>query len=203
MAAKNDKVTAQDDIKTAGTTRRGLTKYKTNPFLQPVADKTQTRTRRISDTSGEKMMIVSRETGELVGVSGFWHTQEVDKSQFVKLYINGVKAFKELTGAGTKVFELLYVQVQQNIGRDIVNLVFAAINQEITPISERTFFRGIRELIEKGFIAETVQSGAYFVNPDYMWNGDRLAFVKDFRIRQSNQKDTLTQDMFDQLEQPK
>lgn len=183
--------------KTESKSRRGLVQHKTNPFLQPVADKTATRIRKISDNSGEKMMVVSRETGELVGASGFWHTQEVDRTQFVKLYINGVKAFKELTGAGTKVFELLYVQMQQNIGRDVVNLVFADINQDITAISSATFFRGIRELIEKGFIAETVQSGRYFVNPDYVWNGDRLAFVKEFRVKKANSKDTLTGDLFD------
>lgn len=177
--------------------RRGLVQHKTNPFLQPVADKTATRIRKISDNSGEKMMVVSRETGELVGASGFWHTQEVDRTQFVKLYINGVKAFKELSGAGTRVFELLYVQMQQNIGKDIVMLVFADVNQDITPIGRATFFRGIRELIEKGFIAETVQSGRYFVNPDYVWNGDRLAFVKEFRVKKANSKDTLTGDLFD------
>lgn len=183
--------------KTERKSRRGLVQHKTNPFLQEVADKTVTRIRKISDNSGEKMMVVSRETGELVGASGFWHTQEVDRTQFVKLYINGVKAFKELTGAGTKVFELLYVQMQQNIGKDVISLVFADIDQDLTPISSATFFRGIRELIEKGFIAETVQSGRYFVNPDYMWNGDRLAFVKEFRVKKANSKDTLTGDLFD------
>lgn len=177
--------------------RRGLVQHKTNPFLQPVADKTATRIRKVSDNSGEKMMVVSRETGELVGASGFWHTQEVDRTQFVKLYINGVKAFKELTGAGTRVFELLYVQMQQNIGKDIIMLVFADVNQDINPIGRATFFRGIRELIDKGFIAETVQSGRYFVNPDYVWNGDRLAFVKEFRVKKANSKDTLTGDLFD------
>ena len=189
--------------KTESRSRRGLVQHKTNPFLQDVADTTATRIRKISDNSGEKMMVVSRETGEIVGASGFWHTQEVDRTQFVKLYINGVKAFKELTGAGTKVFELLYVQMQKNIGKDIISLVFADINQDITAISSATFFRGIRELIEKGFIAETVQSGRYFVNPDYVWNGDRLAFVKEFRVKKANTKDTLTGDLFHETENAK
>lgn len=180
-----------------GKSRRGLVKHKTNPFLQPVADKTATRIRKISDNSGEKMMVVSRETGELVGASGFWHTQEVDRTQFVKLYINGVKAFKDLTGAGTRVFELLYVQMQQNIGRDVIVLAFQEVNQDITPIGKATFFRGVRELIDKGFLAESLVPGQYFVNPDYVWNGDRLAFVKEFRVKKANSKDTLTGDLFD------
>jgi hypothetical protein len=30
-----------------------------------------------------------------------------------------------------------------------------------------------------------------------MWNGDRLAFVKEFRVKKANSKDTLTGDLFD------
>lgn len=177
--------------------RRGLTAYRTNPFLQAVDVATKTRIRRIADTEGEKMMIMAPSTGEIVGASGFWHTQEVDRTQFVKLYINGVKAFKELTGAGTKVFELLYLELQRNIGKDTVSLSFIDVNQDLTPIGKATFFRGTRELIEKGFIAETMVSGRYFVNPDYVWNGDRLAFVREFRLtKRASAVDTLTGDLF-------
>lgn len=131
------------------------------------------------------MMIVSEGTGEIVAHAGFWQAQEVDKTQFVKLYINGVKAFKELTGAGTRVFEVLYLQVQAGIGKDVVYLSFHDIDQLTTPMSESTFMRGMKELIQKGFIAESMSSNRYFLNPDYMWNGDRLAFVKEFRVKGS------------------
>ena len=35
--------------------------------------------------------------------------------------------------------------------------------------------------MDKGFIAPAVGTGWYWLNPDYMWNGDRLAFVKEYR----------------------
>ena len=41
-------------------------------------------------------------------MAGFWHAEEVDNAKFIKLYVNGVKAFKDLKGPGTKVFELMY-----------------------------------------------------------------------------------------------
>jgi hypothetical protein len=44
--------------------------------------------------------------------------------------------------------------------------------------------RGMRELIEKGFIAESVTQSKYFINPDYLWNGDRLGFVKEYRKKE-------------------
>lgn len=163
--------------------RRGLVRYKQNPFVEAAATATKTRSRKITNTSGDRLMVVSEQSGEILAPAGFWHTEEVDKTQFVKLYINGVKAFKELTAAGTKVFELLYLGLQKNIGKDQVHLSFAGIDQGVSPISEATFYRGMKELVSKGFIAESFMTNVYFVNPDYLWNGDRLAFVKDYRLK--------------------
>lgn len=178
--------------------RRGATRHKTNPFVETAALATSTRIRRVADRSGDKLMVVNPDGGEILGASGFWHEQVVDKTQFVKLYINGVKAFKELTGAGTRVFELLYLQVQNNIGKDRVVLSFNEIDQVATPISEATFYRGMRELVEKQFIAESLVPSLYFVNPDYMWNGDRLAFVRAYRLKGARQfRDELTGDLFE------
>ena len=133
--------------------------------------------------------------------AGFWHAQEVDKTQFVKLYVNGVKAFKDLTGAGTKVFEVLYLRVQAGIGKDVVYLSFHDINQLVTPMSESTFMRGMRELVAKAFIAESMSPTKYFLNPDYMWNGDRLAFVKEFKVKGSTSSDQAKRDELEALGQ--
>jgi hypothetical protein len=166
----------------SGLSRRGTKKYKSNPFLESTERNTKTGAKRITNKTGDKLMVVSESTGEIVAPAGFWHTQEVDRTQFVKLYINGVKAFKELTGAGTKVFEVLYTKVQKEFGRDIFYLSFHDINQDDNPMSESTFMRGIKELLHKDFIAESMVSGRYYLNPDYMWNGDRLAFVKEYKL---------------------
>lgn len=186
-------MTANNEMKS----RRGATRYKINPFVETAALATSTRIRRIADRSGEKLMVVNANDGEILAPAGFWHEQTVDKTQFVKLYINGVKAFKELTGAGTRVFELLYLQVQRNIGKDRVVLSFNEIDQTATTISEATFYRGMRELVEKQFIAESLVPSQYFVNPDYMWNGDRLAFVRAYRLNGSKHRDEHTADLFD------
>lgn len=178
--------------------RRGRPTYDRNPFI--VGLKPKTSTRRIADTQGEKFMVIAPSTGEIVGASGFWHTQEVDRTQFVKLYVNGVKAFKELSKAGSAVFEILYLELQRNIGRDKVVLNYNLIDQDITPIALRTFMRGMSEMVEKGFIAESVATGVYFVNPDYVWNGDRLAFVKEFRLKEAEAPNQQL-DLLDGLDQ--
>jgi hypothetical protein len=159
-------------------TRRGVVLYKNNPFM--VGGMVKTKTRKITNRRGD-MMVVGN-TGEIVSpVPGFWQAQEVDASKFVKLYVNGVKAFKELTNAGTKVFEVLYLEVQKNISQDRVYLSHSIVDQDANPMSAATYKRGMAELISKEFLAPTNTQSWYWLNPDFMWNGDRLAFVREYR----------------------
>ena len=96
----------------------------------------------------------------------------------MKLYVNGVKAFRELTAAGAKIFAVLYLEVQGESWKRQGVPKF-----QCNPAGNNTHERGNlhqrdEELVSKEFIAPSVLQGWYFINPDYMWNGDRLAFVK-------------------------
>ena len=184
-----------EPVEKATRSKRGL-RYQKNPFIGNAIASTKSGVKRIAGT-GNRMMVVAEDTGEIVAPAGFWQSQEVDRTQFVKLYINGVKAFKDLSNSGTKVFEVLYMLVQENVGKDVISLNFSRLNQQITPMSETTFYRGMKELLDKQFIAESVVLGDYFLNPDYMWNGDRLAFVKTFTVKNIKPKDTLTGNLFE------
>lgn len=41
----------------------------------------------------------------------------------------------------------------------------------------------MKELADKKFIAETMIQNYYFINPDYMFNGDRLTFMKTYYLK--------------------
>ena len=150
-----------------------------------------TKTKRVTNKRGDMMLLSSE--GEIVSnVAGFWQSEEVDSSKFLKLFVNGVKALAELSNPGTRVFELLYCEMQNNIGKDQVYLSFTGI-EDTTNISRATFKRGMAELIDKKFIAAMPAVGWYWVNPDYMWNGDRLAFVKEYINKQPTPKKEVDQ----------
>jgi len=159
----------------------------------------QSKTKRVTNKRGD-MMLVSNE-GEIVSnVAGFWEAEEVDGTKFIKLFVNGVKALAELSNSGARVFELLYIEMQNNIGKDQVYLSFTAVDGNTTNISRATFKRGMAELIDKKFIAAMPAVGWYWVNPDFIWNGDRLAFVKEYRKASAKKaigRDTRTVDMFE------
>jgi hypothetical protein len=184
-------------------TRRGVALYDANPFMHGTAIKAKTR--RVTNKRGD-MMLVNANTGEIQApIAGFWEAEEVDSTKFIKLFVNGVKALAELTNAGTRVFELLYIEMQNNIGKDQIYLSYSGLDKNLKAISRSTFSRGLAELIEKRFIAAMPAVGWYWVNPDFIWNGDRLTFVKEFRKQASHpatrqlpeEKDTRTIDMFE------
>jgi hypothetical protein len=165
-------------------TRRGVELYKSNPFLPSITIKS----RKITNKRGN-MMLVNADTGEIQApIAGFWEAKEVDTASFVKLFVNGVKAFAELSSSGTKVFEIFYLEMHENIGKDRVYLSYTAIDENTNKIGESTFRRGLAELISKKFIAPTIVVGWYWINPDFLWNGDRIAFVKEYYKKDSDRQ---------------
>jgi len=53
------------------------------------------------------------------------------------------------------------------------------------------FRRGRRELLEKEFLYRSTTDGVFFINIRYMFNGDRLAFVRTYHLKGSGQQTEL------------
>ena len=60
---------------------------------------------------------------------------------------------------------------------------------------ERTFRHGLRQLLEKEFIYESMVSDVFFVNIRYMFNGDRLAFVRTYHVKKNGEEEQLPLDL--------
>ena len=140
---------------------------------------------------GKASMIVDNSTGEIKGIGGmgFWWDEEVDSSRFVKLFLDGIKQAAGLSKTGIQVFELVYHEMRANPGSDEIKL-----NQYVAKdhdISDRTYQRGVRELLEKEFLFRSPSDGVFFVNIRFMFNGDRLAFVKSYHLKGSPRQEEL------------
>ncbi|MBD1108447.1 hypothetical protein HXV84_28145 [Pseudomonas amygdali pv. morsprunorum] len=86
----------------------------------------------------------------------------VDKTQFVKLFSNGVKAITGMSAAAQKVFELIYSIVQGTPGTDRFYLHFMSVEEHQLAISYRTFHRGLGELLKREVVFESVTPNLYF-----------------------------------------
>ena len=168
----------------AGKTRWGDPIYTINPS---VPDKQGIATKRKSKIGNDRRgIIINDGTGEILGDGSatYYEFEEVDSERFVKLYLAGVKKAADLSKAGLSVFEWIYLQVMENPNTDRVNL---SVDDPGISLARTTFYRGLRELLDRDFLFRTPWEGTYFINVRYLFNGDRLAFVKGYQRKQARQ----------------
>ena len=174
-------------------TKRGLPVYRVNPSI-PAANGLTTRQKRFEVPGGKGAVIVDNSTGEIKGIGGmgFWWQEEVDASRFVKLFLDGIKQACNLSKSGMQIFELVYHQMRERPGNDKIEL--SQYMARDRGLNQRTFRRGLRELLEKQFLYRSTSDGLFFINIRFMFNGDRLAFVKTYHLKESRQQAELPLD---------
>ena len=164
-------------------------KYDRNPFINDVQADAQVVARRRKDMpGGNGLAVFDKSSGRMQtgNAAGFWTTEIVDKTQFIKLYANGWRHLVGLSAAGGRVFEMICTEVRRTKNSLSVNLAFQKVDQSMTPVSRSTYIRGINELISRGFLAASVIVNEYWINPSYIWNGDRLIFAQDYVLAGSD-----------------
>jgi hypothetical protein len=169
--------------------RYGQQLYRANPTIPNAGSIAKTRRTKIGND--RKGIVIDNDTGEFLGHGGamVYEFEEVDKERFVKLYLAGLKQAIGMSKAGLQMFQEVYDQMRDNKERDYVLL--SPMNSELP---ERTFQRGLKELIDRKFLFRSVMRDQYWVNVQYMFNGDRLAFVKAYKLRTEN---SAQQSLFD------
>ena len=167
-------------------------KWATNPFLPALVKESETKVQKVtSPLKDDDLLLVSRSTGELPANAnvGVIFSRKVEANEFLKVYVNGIAALFGLSKAGQKVFSLLYSQLSGIEGKDkdTVTLYYAALPKEVQDkISYRVFNKGINDLISVGFIAESLVPSQFYINPTYVFNGNRLAVINLYERVENN-----------------
>lgn len=172
-----------------------------NPLIEPKEIRVQ---RRFVRTRGAQEM-VNPATGEVAGVAAIHIVEERDDAEFVKVFAEGVKAAFALTRTGYRVFQAVLSIYQGTAMKggyaEAVELFWfgEGLNGNALDMSEYTFNRGLRELLDKGFLYPRTAS-TFWVNPSLFFKGDRVAFVKEYRRKtRSVERDPNTLEMFGDL----
>jgi len=162
-------------------------RYKTNPFIQDMVIPVKGKTVRLSVIGKDDNILVNQSTGEVLGGTHVASFKKVDGEQFIKLFTQNIALTFGLSSSGIKTFNVLLWCVQHKaLAKDEVDfdaLVledFIAAHKEDDPplkLSLATFKRGITELETAKIIAKTERRGRYFINPNLVFNGDRIAFT--------------------------
>lgn len=163
------------------------TRYASNPFTKELVVNSKKQRLRVSNSAKlNDETWINNTTGELATTQLYTY-KEVDETQFVKLFTQNIALTFNLTSAGIKSLNVLIWAVQfKAINKDMVILDeftlinFLAENSSIN-LSRPTFSRGLVELEKAKIIARCLKRGDYFINPNFVFNGDRLLFVNAIR----------------------
>jgi len=160
-------------------------RYKENPFLNNFSVPMRGKQVAVSSFGKDDNVLVNKSTGEMKDTHVVTY-KKVDAEQFVKLFSANIALTFDLKSAGIKAFNVLIFAVQHNaINKDLVKLdkyqleSFLQDNFRDPPLkmSMATFWRGLAELEKSKIIAKSVWPGDYFLNPNFTFNGNRIAFT--------------------------
>ena len=163
-----------------------------NPLLEPQTVKT----RRKLVKSGRSEDLVNPATGEITGVAAIHQIEEKDDAEFVKVFGAGVAAAYELGKTAQRVFQVVLDQYQRTPMSkgyaDSIELFWYGdgIEGRDVGMSEYTFKRGLRELLDKGFLYPKTPV-SFWVNPALFFKGDRVLFIKEYRRKKPTENDGL------------
>lgn len=159
-----------------------------SPTHNPLVEPQQLKTRRRLVKSGRSEDLVNPATGEITGVAAIHQIEERDDAEFVKVFAAGVAASYDLSKTAQRVFQVVLDQYQRTpMSRgyaDSVELFWFGngIAGRDVGISESTWNRGLRELLEKRFISPKTSS-SFWTNPALFFKGDRVLFIREYRRR--------------------
>ena len=194
--SNNEKMTEDDTV----SRKLDLRKLEYSPHENPLLTPTTVEIRRRKVRSGRGQDLVDPSTGEVKAVSTIQTIEERDDQEFVKVFAEGVKAAYGLTRTGARVFQAVLEEYQNTPMTggfaDSVYLCFIddGLSGRSLGMSEKTFQRGLRELLLNGFLAPR-SPNLFWVNPALFFKGDRVRFVKEYVRKRSIKDQTKDSDV--------
>lgn len=165
-------------------------RFTQNPFARDLVIPLKNKQVQISVLGSDNNIVINQETGEYLGGTSVITYKKVDQTQFIKLFTENIKLAFELTQAGQKALYVLFWAVQNETGRDLVLLDsytlegFLKVHPELK-MSLPTFKRGLAELVKSQILAMNTRKGFYFINPNFIFNGDRVAFATVLEVEKT------------------
>jgi hypothetical protein len=169
----------EEDIKIKAIKVSEAIKHNHNPFLDHNVI-TIDKGRKSLIIGSTKDVLVNVETSEIQAVTMLHKYKEVDKEEFVKFYKSEISSLFDLTKPGLKVFGYLLNKLPQNDCE--VYLYMPELMEYCGYRQKNLVYKGLSELIGANIIAMSYKSNIWYINPKIIFNGDRIAFVKEYRI---------------------
>lgn len=182
-------------------------RYETNPFIEDMIVPVRNKRVKLSRLGKDDNVVLNTATGETNGTHLTTY-RKVDSDQFIKLFTSNIALTFELKSAGIKAFGVVVWCLQdRSISKDLVPLDKFVLNDFLkthstdtkkVALSLPTFARGLAELEAAKIIAKHIRQGWYYINPNFIFNGDRIAFTTVIERKKPINGDDSTLDMFEE-----
>lgn len=156
-------------------------RYETNPLVQARELVMKEKTVKV----GSARELVDTVTGEVSNVNAIYQRKVVDSERFAKIYLDGVRHTFGLSKTAQRVFQIILQVCEKDTDRIYLNWMVAAKYDE--KMIERTYHRGLLELLKAGFIAYSDLPNMLWINPHLFFNGDRVKFITEY-VRENSPK---------------
>lgn len=156
--------------------------YERNPFLRNYGADTP---KWILGTD-EKHLLIDKRTGEptlerAVIVSRKAH----DREPFIKLYAKAIAEVADLSKNALRLFMVLLHQASHNQNEHKLHITYQLAERALAGFTRSSFQRAMRELMHKHIIGKTPINGLWWINPDILFNGNRLE-IRQVHIRRND-----------------
>lgn len=174
--------------------KKEIIRHKENPFLQDLNLKVRSKQVRVSKLGEKDDVLIDGSTGEVKGtvVSTF---KQVDEEQFLKLFSANIALTFDLKAAGIKAFNVVcWLMQQKGIERDVITIdkyVLEDFNEvHNKKLSRAVLYRGLDNLIDNKILARARREADYFINPNFVFNGDRIVFATVLERKRQEENDS-------------
>ncbi|MEZ9698567.1 replication/maintenance protein RepL [Vibrio sp. 10N.261.46.E12] len=167
-------------------------RYDINPFIEDMVIPIGTKSVKLSPLGRDNNVLINEDTGEVRGTHITTY-KKVDSEKFVKVFTANIALTFNLKAAGIKSFNVLMFAIQhQSINKDRVTLdryiLEDFLQEHDVRLSFPTFMRGLKELELAQIIAKHKKRSDYFINPNFVFSGDRIAFTTVIEREKSIEK---------------
>lgn len=167
-----------------------LRKLEYSPLANPLLEPTEVTVKKRYVKTGTSEELVNTTTGEVRQTAAIYTVDERDDASFVKVFAAGVAAAYDLGRTASRVFQLVLQEYERSPMRQgfAESIELAWFNDGLSgrsvDMSEKTFQRGLKELLAKQFLAPRSPS-TFWVNPALFFKGDRVKFITEYRRKGS------------------
>ena len=161
--------------------------YKVNPFVMEdgkmILGVDRKIKKKIHGSTEDVLMNVI--TGDMKGTSVIMRNKETDSNTFVKVFIASYDKLSNLGKAGQKLAHYIISNLKPN--DDKIYIHIPEVCEFCGWKARNQFYTALKELYKNELLAPSEKSGIYFINPNVLFNGDRLLLIQQYTKIGSNQ----------------